>query len=236
MQRPARGIHQQTPVGYQPDEDLAELAVGFDRRSDPPHPAVDPVRADLDLGGLVDLQLRNVLGRNQADQVEFASGDNAEQRLALARCGGADHRRGRGDQACDRGLHQRGAAFGKGEPGQRLTGGHGIAGIGQDFRDLEALPLRADHGFIARNDRARDLDNGGEAGLCRVDHGDGRPLGRVVVGAKAWLRRKTEQRGGKRGELARSGGEVGHRHCIPFFRDQGYQKAGGGAKGGAKRE
>ena len=40
-----------------------------------------------------------------------------------------------------------------------LAGGHGIAGLGQDFRHLQPRPLRAHRGFLARNDDAGNLDD-----------------------------------------------------------------------------
>src|SRR5262249_33830674 len=57
-----------------------------------------------------------------------------------------------------------------------LAGGDGVAGLGQNFGDLQARPIRADHGFLARDDDARRLDNGGGGEIRCPQHPGGGAL------------------------------------------------------------
>ena len=98
--------------------------------------------------------------------------------------------------ACD---HLR-AAFGQRQPGQILPGGDGIAGLGQDFRDLQPRPLGAHHGLLARDDDAGNLDDRRKAELRRLQHRDRRAL---RAGRRARRRRGRGRRG--RGGRRRGG-------------------------------
>jgi len=222
--RPPEGIHQQAPVGRHRDRGLAELAVGLDRRRDPAHLALDLAGADdFDARGLVDLELGDVLHRHQADQVEFASRDDGKQRIALRRGHRADHRRGRRHQPGHGSRDQRQPAFGLAEPGQQLTCGDGVAGLGQDFRDPEPRPLRAHRRLLARDDDPGHFDDGREAGFYSFQHGDRRAPGGILggvglVGGEGGMGGEGEEGGGEGGEPSSrksARGEITHQRSGP---------------------
>ncbi len=169
--------------------------------ADPADDALDVAGADdVDRGRLLGRELGKILGRHQADQIVFAARDDVEQRLAAPR-GHSPHDRRRGrDHARDRRLDVDRAAFGQVEPGQRLAGGDGVAGIGQHVGDLQPLPLRPHRALLARNHDAGNLDDIGKAGLRRLEHGDRGALGGVgVVGGAG---RVGERGGGRRGRAS----------------------------------
>ena len=128
-----------------------------------------------------------------------------EQRLALARGDRADRcavelatSPATGACTSDR------AAFRQRQPRQRLPGGDGIAGIGQDLRRPSA-PAAPAAPRSPRADRIMpdDLDNGGKAGFRRLQHRDRRALAarRPSSAARACCEGEAEQgRGEKEGQ------------------------------------
>ena len=92
-------------------------------------------------------------------------------------------------------LNQRRAAFGKREPGQRLTRRDGIAGIGQNFGHAQSLTLRPHRSLFTRKKNTGDFDDVAEAGLGGLEHGDGGALGASIwrLGRTAGWRREAQK-------------------------------------------
>ena len=146
-------------------------------------------------GRLVDRELGDILGRHQADEIVFAARDDAEQRLAPARDAIAPIVAVEAEITPATGAWTLTvAAFGKREPRQRLAGRDGLAGIDQHVGDLQSRPFRPHRGLLARQDDAGHLDDIVEAGLCRLQHGDRRPLRRVGFVGESGLRGDAQQR------------------------------------------
>ena len=102
-------------------------------------------------------------------------------------------------------LHLQGAVFRQRQPRQNLPGRHAVAGLGLDFRDLQARPLRANSRFLLRNQDAGHLDDIGKARFHRLQHRDRRALGGVLgridfFGGEGWVQGETEQGGSDWGE------------------------------------
>jgi hypothetical protein len=92
----------------------------------------------------------------------------------------ADRSRRTQDRARDRRGHQDRAAFGQRQPGEILPGADGLAGIGQDLRDLQARPVRPYKSLLAGNQDAERLDQIGKAEFRRFEHRHRRALRRIL--------------------------------------------------------
>ena len=104
-----------------------------------------------------------------------------------------DSGRGR-DQPGHRRLHRDLPALGQGQPRQHLACGDGIARIRQHFGDLQPHPLGPHLRLLARNDGAGHLDDIGEAGFRRLEHGDRGALRRAGSASSAAARLGQESR------------------------------------------
>ena len=149
-----------------------------------------------------------------ADQVEFAARDDGKQRLALARGHRADHRRGARDQPGHRRLHLHGAAFGqrRAAPASAPPSRYRRHRPGFPRPSAPAAPgaPRSPRAAITMPETSTIAS---KAGLRRLQHGDGRALGRASASSAARegdaAARQSRAAATRAGQLARKDGARG---------------------------
>ncbi len=100
-----------------------------------------------------------------------------------------------------------------------LPGGDGIAGLGQDFRNLQPRPFGPHHRLLARDHDAGHLDDIRKARLRRREHRDRRALGSVgLVGGERGAGEGEEESSGENLSRRGEGGQRGHRNSCSRFR------------------
>ena len=209
------------PIGGDADEHLAELAVGLDGGGDAAHLALDLAGADeADARRLVHRQFRQVLRRHHAHEINSLRAMSVNSASPRGEAGAPITAvELRIVPATGEG-HQDRAAFGQREPGEILPGGDGLAGVGQDLRDLQAGPVRPHHRLLARNEDAECFDQIGEAEYRSLQHRHRRALRGVLrggaVGGEGWGGEQ-EEGGRERGEVcSRVRGQIIHRTSRGF--------------------